>query len=108
MEYGKPLVEDELEGQRERNAELGKRLDELGPLPSAVSQELRRMKIEGEIQDMAKRAEGYRVGDVAIVEVVQVVFNRGAGVEKSPIRNVTQWWLDGKLIGEEDPCPSGE
>jgi len=77
--------------------------DELGPLPRSqwgtdLITEHRRMK------DIGERAGPLHVETVA---VVQVKFGRGGGIVGSTYRNVTQWWLDGKLIGEDDPCGSG-
>lgn len=39
-----------------------------------------------------------------IIEVIETVANRGAGVEGDPVRDVTQYWTkDGDFLAERDP-----
>ena len=43
---------------------------------------------------------------VEMVEMVRVVFARGAGTENDIVRTVEQFWTrDGELIAERDPDP---
>lgn len=40
-----------------------------------------------------------------IITVIETTALRGCGTEEDPCRRVRQYWsLDGKLLGENDPC----
>ena len=40
-----------------------------------------------------------------VIEVIHTVALRGSGTEKSPIREVNQYWdKDGNLLAEKDDC----
>lgn len=42
--------------------------------------------------------------EAKVIQVIEVIFNRGLGVKDNPIRNVTAYLtLDGKLLAESDP-----
>lgn len=50
---------------------------------------------------MAVRANGTKTAKV--IQVIETKAERGLGVEKDPVREITQYWsLDGKLLAERD------
>lgn len=41
---------------------------------------------------------------VKVISVIEVKANRGLGIEKDPVREITQYWdMDGNLLAERDP-----
>lgn len=43
---------------------------------------------------------------VRVISVIEVKANRGLGIEKDPVRVVTQYWdMKGNLLAERDPDP---
>lgn len=47
-----------------------------------------------------------RIDSCKIVEVIEIVFLRGKGVEEDLLRTVTQWRTkSGEFIAEHDPSP---
>lgn len=43
---------------------------------------------------------------VRVISVIEVKANRGLGIEKDPVRMVTQYWdMKGNLLAERDPDP---
>ncbi|MFS0857318.1 hypothetical protein [Paenibacillus taichungensis] len=45
-----------------------------------------------------------KVKHCSITEVIKLVVNKGAGTDKDPLREVTQYWeKNGKMIAEIDP-----
>ena len=43
---------------------------------------------------------------VRVISVIEVKANRGLGIEKDPVRVVTQYWdMKGKFLAEKDPYP---
>lgn len=43
---------------------------------------------------------------VKVINVVEVKAKRGLGIEKDPVREITQYWdMDGNLLAERDPDP---
>ncbi len=50
---------------------------------------------------VAVRANGTKTAKV--IQVIETKAERGLGVEKDPIREITQYWsLEGKLLAERD------
>lgn len=50
------------------------------------------------------RADGPK--SVRVISVIEVKANRGLGIEKDPVRVVTQYWdMKGNLLAERDPDP---
>lgn len=53
---------------------------------------------------IVKIAEDHFVS-AKLVQVIEVRYRRGAGIEPSALREVTAWFhLDGRPVAEEDPC----
>lgn len=49
-----------------------------------------------------ERANGTRKAKV--IRVIETKASRGTGIEKDPVREVTQYWdLDGNFLAEMDP-----
>lgn len=47
------------------------------------------------------RANGTKIAKV--IQVIETKAERGLGVEKDPVREITQYWsLEGKLLAERD------
>ena len=43
---------------------------------------------------------------VKVINVVEVKAKRGLGIEKDPVREITQYWdMDGNLLAESDSDP---
>lgn len=43
---------------------------------------------------------------VRVISVIEVKAKRGLGIEKDPVRVVTQYWdMNGNLLAERDPDP---
>lgn len=43
---------------------------------------------------------------VKVINVVEVKAKRGLGIEKDPVREITQYWdMDGNLLAESDRDP---
>ena len=57
---------------------------------------------------MLRRYGGKNV-DVEIFSVIKTnLLRRGAGTEENVIRLIEQYWdMDGNLLWEYDPCPTG-
>lgn len=50
------------------------------------------------------RADGPK--SVRVISVIEVKANRGLGIEKDPVREITQYWdIEGNLLAERDPDP---
>ena len=40
-----------------------------------------------------------------IIQVIETKAIKGLGIERDPVRDVTQYWdFDGNLLAENDPC----
>ncbi len=43
---------------------------------------------------------------VKVIKVIEVKTKRGLGIEKDPVREITQYWdMDGNLLAESDSDP---
>ena len=43
---------------------------------------------------------------VKVIKVIEVKAKRGLGIEKDPVREITQYWdIEGNLLAERDPDP---
>jgi hypothetical protein len=43
------------------------------------------------------------VRNVNVIQMIEVIFTRGAGVEGDPVREIIQYWkMDGTLLVEKD------
>lgn len=43
---------------------------------------------------------------VKVIKVIEVKAKRGLGIEKDPVREITQYWdMDGNLLAESDSDP---
>ena len=41
-----------------------------------------------------------------MIKVIEVKAKRGLGIEKDPVREITQYWdIEGNLLAERDPDP---
>ena len=50
------------------------------------------------------RAEGTK--SAKVIQVIETVSKRGLGIEKDPVRDVTQYWdMDGNFLAESDKDP---
>lgn len=50
------------------------------------------------------RPEGTK--SAKVIQVIETTTKRGLGIEKDPVREVTQYWdLDGKFLAESDNDP---
>ena len=55
---------------------------------------------ESEVREMV-RADGPE--SVRVISVIEVKANRGLGIEKDPVREITQYWdMDGNFLAERD------
>lgn len=66
---------------------------------------LQQMKqVQRKESDGMVRADGPK--SVRVISVIEVKANRGLGIEKDPVRVVTQYWdMKGNLLAERDPDP---
>lgn len=59
-----------------------------------------------EMLAQSKRASTGRIDSCAVIQVIEVKFLRGQGIEGDVCRIVTAYYsLDGRLLAEVDPCP---
>lgn len=66
---------------------------------------LQQMKqVQRKENDGMVRADGPK--SVRVISVIEVKANRGLGIEKDPVREITQYWdIEGNLLAERDPDP---
>lgn len=57
-------------------------------------------------EQIVKIAEEHGLRSVKTIDVIEVRYRKGAGIEPSALREVVAYYhLDGRLIAVEDPCP---
>lgn len=62
------------------------------------------IQVQRKENDGMVRTDGPK--SVRVISVIEVKANRGLGIEKDPVRVVTQYWdMNGNLLAERDPDP---
>ena len=62
------------------------------------------IQVQRKENDGMVRADGPK--SVRVISVIEVKANSGLGIEKDPVRVVTQYWdMKGNLLAERDPDP---
>lgn len=62
--------------------------------------------VPGRMKRGEKMARANGPESVRVISVIEVKAKRGLGIEKDPVRVVTQYWdMKGNLLAERDPDP---